>query len=301
MPPRYPIDELVALHARTQVADEVAAGEASEAYGEAFGWIDHRALESEVVQAFAWQLDEGDVLAFREDDDDRVTPIRNGVEYRVPLTRTGSDRYVMIHSLAEILKDRYTVLLEAGSRQGDTHAVLVLPHAQVAELQQRHARWMQANLATLTPGRDEFNGLQVPWYGHEDAAPGFAHVHAAKQARIEQQKADLRRIFEVPKGKDLRDGIAAAGARVEQRLQQQQAAWVYAMLASALGVITFTGWTQVRGPIAWTWVGLLAAAGAYHAWVASRMRRGWRPNVAMRWLAVIVLLVLVFSVPGLSR
>jgi hypothetical protein len=46
------------------------------------------------------------VLTFREDDDGRVTPIRNGLEYVVPLTMTVSDRYVMIHSLAEILKDR---------------------------------------------------------------------------------------------------------------------------------------------------------------------------------------------------
>jgi hypothetical protein len=63
-------------------------------------------MEHKVVEAFAWQLEDGDVLTFREDDDGRVTPIRNGLEYVVPLTMTVSDRYVMIHSLAEILKDR---------------------------------------------------------------------------------------------------------------------------------------------------------------------------------------------------
>jgi hypothetical protein len=301
MPPRYPIDELVTLHAATQVDDEEAAGEAFDAYHEAFGWIDHRAFESEVVDAFAWQLDDGDVLAWREDDHDRVTPIRNGVEYPVPLTGTGSDRYVMIHSLAEILKDRYTVLLDTASTDSDTHGVLVLPHAQAAALRQRHPKWMKANLEALSPGIDGFSGLKVPWYGHADAAPDFARQRAAMDERFERQKAELRRMFEAPTARDVREGLPGAIEFRQHRLRQRQVSWIYFLSAIAMGVALALGWSKVPVASASAWVVLLANAGAYHAWAAKRMRRGWRPNMAMRWLPLLVLVVLVFLVPGLSR
>ena len=100
-----------------------------------------------------------------------MVPIRNGVEYRVPLTRTGSDRYVMIHSLAEILKDRYATFMEAESHGGsDTHGVIVVPHAQVEELERLHPGWIGKHLATLK-GIDGFSGLEVPRIGEVRPVP----------------------------------------------------------------------------------------------------------------------------------
>src|SRR5688572_9873963 len=199
MPLPYPIDEWIALHDRWAQGDEDtddAVAEAGDAFREAFAWIDWRASEAHVVEAFAAKLEPGDALTCREREDGVVLPIRNGVEYRVPLTGTGSDRYVMIHSLAEILKDRYAVLVPVDNAQADTHGFLVLTHAEVDELHERHGKWLDEYLEPLRPGIDFFSGLEVPWYGHEGAAPDFARKRAMYDGRARKASADMARVVE---------------------------------------------------------------------------------------------------------
>lgn len=272
--------------------------QAAEDYNEAFGWIDWRSMEHEVIEAFAWQLDEGDELTYREDEDEgRVTPILNGVEYRVPLTFTGSDRYVMIHSLAEILKDRYEVFLEADSQQSDTHGVLVLPHAQAEVLRQRHAQWMKNALEELQPGLDGFSGLQVPWVGHEDAAPEFAAKRAKMDASSQRSKERRQRGFDAY-AEDLRAterGELPASENIFAIKQRQHwAAMFYFAAAFVSMLLTISGLVYGRGT-GWRAVVLLALAGSYHVTIATRMSDGWRPPRLLRWLPAVVLLVLLVS------
>ena len=51
-----------------------------------------------------------------------------------------------------------------------------------------------------------------------------------------------------------------------------------------------------------TGVVLLAASAAYHAWVAQRMQRGWRPGFVVRYLpACVVLAVVLVGIETGSR
>jgi hypothetical protein len=311
MPTRHTIDELVSLQARTEdpKLDEDAREEAFDAYHDAFGWIDWRGMEHEVVEAVAWQLDEGDELTYIEsinaaDPADSVVPIRNGVAHRVPLTGTGSDRYVMLHSLAEILKDRYEIFMESDSAGGsDTHGALVLPHAMAADLRARHGKWMKKNLSTLD-GIDGFSGLAIPWLGHEDAAPEFTAKRQAMEARTaregERMKARIEAMFPKDPGGHPVDRLGFAIDRMRQVLHQQKLAWTFGLLAVFALLAFATPWAgkPLTGPSS---AALLAASSAYHAWTVRRMYGGAEPNLVVRMLPAIAFLVIVFSAPGLLR
>lgn len=283
--PRLPIDELVALDEEDQA--------------EAFVWIDWRSDEDEVVTGFAEQLDDPDSLTFREEEG-RVIPILDGVERPVPLTLSGSDRYVMIHSLAEMLKDRYTVWMHADSQGSDTHGFLVLRNDESAALQQRHPKWVGKYLSALSPGIDGFSGLDIPWWGHEDHAPQFARKRAAIDADTERQKARVRALAEAWR-EDLPGDVARGNGFLSLMGRQQMAVLAYAAGALLAGLATLSD--AVPAGVATTTCALAAAvfalAAIYHGWVFKRMRWGWRPSMLARIAPALVIMVLLVLAPML--
>lgn len=156
---------------------------------ERFCWIDWRSEEREVVEGFSEYMTAEDALTCTDGEDAR-TVVWRGQAHAIPLTGTGSDRYVMIHSVAEIVKDRYTVWGDPESIGGsDTHGFLILSNAVSDALVAQHPAWVARHLRRLDPGMDEFNGIRVPWFGHETHNPDFERDHGAVQA----QQAEMQR------------------------------------------------------------------------------------------------------------
>jgi hypothetical protein len=150
---------------------------------EHFIWIDWRSFEVEVVEGAIQVLGEDGSLGFEEEDDE-ITVLYNGRRFEIPLTHTGSDRYVMISSMAEILKDKYVFWLDRGSAEGaDTHGLLLLTHAQSEELCRDHADWAAEHLLAFEPGFDHFSGLKVPFLHHPDHNPDFVSQRHALERR----------------------------------------------------------------------------------------------------------------------
>ena len=280
-----PIDQLVAL-------DE-------DAQGEAFVWIDWRSGEDEVVTDFAEQLDPADTLTFREDGD-RVVPILRGVEHPVPLTLSGSDRYVMIHSLAELLKDRYTFWRHSDSTGSDTHGFLVLRNDESAELQRRHPKWVKKYLETLIPGIDGFSGLDIPWWGHEDHAPGFARQRQAMDADLDRLREQVLTMTEVMRD-DARDNRPPGETYLMVLAKQRWAVAAYAAgaLLSALVALSDAVPAGVATTTCAVAAAMFALSAAFHAGVVSRMRRGWRPPLWVRIAPAMVIMVLLVLAPML--
>ncbi len=117
----------------------------------AFGWIDWRGSEQEVVDIVQRQLGDDWALKLTTDDERAVLTVQ-GADYTIPLTRTGSDRYVMLCSLAEIFKETHVVWLHKERLDDDTHGVLVLPRDQSDELKSHHAAWVEQHLSPLRKG-----------------------------------------------------------------------------------------------------------------------------------------------------
>ncbi len=280
-----PIDQLVALDEEEQ--------------GEAFVWIDWRSCEDEVVRDFAEQLDEADSLTYREDGD-RVIPILRGVERPVPLTLSGSDRYVMIHSLAELLKDRYTVWRHSDSTGSDTHGFLLLRNDEAAELQRRHPKWVKKSLETMTPGIDGFSGLDIPWWGHEDHAPGFARERRVMDADVERQSARVLAMTQAMRD-DSPGDVARGDGFLVVMAKQRLAVGAYAAGALLAGLAALSD--SVPAGVATTTcalaAGLFALSAAFHGWVVSRMRSGWRPPLWVRIVPAMVIMVLLVLAPVL--
>jgi hypothetical protein len=148
---RIPLETLVTLD-----EDELS---------DALIWIDWRSFESEVVTGFSDELDEADAIGMVDEDDPRELVLR-GETYRIPLTESGRDRYVMIASVAEILKDRYSVFVHSDSYgDADTHGFLVLTDAEAARARQHHAEWLERSFEPLPLGIDGFSGKAIPYLG----------------------------------------------------------------------------------------------------------------------------------------
>ena len=280
-----PIDQLVALNEDEQ--------------SEAFVWIDWRSGEDEVVTDFAEQLDPADTLTFREDGD-RVVPILRGVERPVPLTLSGSDRYVMIHSLAEMLKDRYTVWRHADSTGSDTHGFLVLRNDESAELQRRHPKWVKKHLENLIPGIDGFSGLDIPWWGHEDHAPGFARERQAMDAQTDRLKARVLGMTQAMR-EDSPDDLARGEGFLVVMAKQRLAVGAYAAgaLLAALAALSDAVPAGVATTTCAMAAGLFALSAIFHGAVVSRMRSGWRPPLWVRIVPAVVIMVLLVVAPVL--
>ena len=166
-----------------------------EARSEHFIWIDWRSFETEVVEGVIGVLGDDEALAFEEEDDD-IAVLYNGHRFEIPLTHTGSDRYVMISSMAEILKDRYVFWLDRGSAEGaDTHGLLVLTHAQSEELRRDHADWAAEHLLAFEPGFDHFHGIKVPFLHHPDHNPDFVAQRRAMDEGRQQVRQALDASF----------------------------------------------------------------------------------------------------------
>ena len=75
-----------------------------EDFDAAFGWIDWRGSEQEVVDIVQSQLADDWTLQLTDDDEHTLLSIQ-GTDHIIPLTGTSSDRYVMLSSLAEIMKE----------------------------------------------------------------------------------------------------------------------------------------------------------------------------------------------------
>lgn len=283
---RISIDELVLLD--------------DESLGEAGCVVDWRSAEDEVVEAFAERLDPEDALAWTEADG-RVTPVYRGVAHPVPLTLTGSDRYVMIFSIMELIRDKYTVFRDADA-DGDTHVFHVLRNDEAEDLARRHPQWMRKHLEALVPGVDGFSGLDVPWLGHEDHAPDFA----AKRRKLDQDMGHYlqgaRREMEAIAAEAMFGRRPEASERMLPR--QWAAAAAYGVGAVLFGLAATSGLAGAAKAIGALWftTGLLAVSAIYHLALARRMRRtGWRPAVWVRVVPGAVIVLLMFMAPQLLR
>jgi hypothetical protein len=146
----------------------------------AYLFVDHREAETSIVEYVSERLSPEDALNAK-DEADGISVLYRGQTYVIPLQMSTHDRYIMISSLAELLRERYQFFVLQPSLDGDTHGLLVATHGDVRN-------WGEApsHLTALDLGYDYFNDIRVPYLNHEASAPEFAvqreRVGAAKNA-----------------------------------------------------------------------------------------------------------------------
>jgi len=191
-------------------------------------WVDHRDEDDGIVASLSRRLGKGDEIAVAWRDDDLWATWR-GTSHLIPLTFTPHDRYVAIGSVAELVKERYGLYVRKSSLQGDTHALAVLPHAEVAAASDAARRLLEERFTRIEPGIDYFGGPAVPYVGNEDHNPEFA-VQAA--AFDQDQPALMQESLHSPhlqaaRG-ELQGDLQALQARRRWRLLLWVALWVIA-------------------------------------------------------------------------
>jgi len=147
---------------------------------DAYVFIDHREEETSIVEYVSQRLAPEDALEV-EEDDEQISVRHRGRSHLVPLQMSPHDRYIMISSLAELLRERYRFFVLEPSLDGDTHGLLVVSQGDV-----RSWAAVPDHLVPLELGHDYFNDIRVPYWNQEASAPDFAvereHVAAAKDA-----------------------------------------------------------------------------------------------------------------------
>jgi hypothetical protein len=134
---------------------------------DAFVFVDHREEEASIVEYVSEHLAQEDALEV-EEDGEQLSVRHRGNSHAIPLKFSPHDRYIMISSLAELLRERYQFFVLKSSLGGDTHGLLVAVHDDV-----RGWTAVPDHLVPLELGHDYFSGIRVPYLNHEDAAPDF--------------------------------------------------------------------------------------------------------------------------------
>ena len=167
------IDELVRLN--------------EEQLEDVFSWVDWREQDADIVAQFSQQVDDTCKLTC-EVDADGLTLLTSSGRFRIPLTKTGADRYVVLCSCAELCKASYDVWLYKPALDDDTHGFLVLTKEESAILRNKHSEWKKRYLSSLKLGKDLFNDVSIPYLHHEDRMNLFRKEYAA----IEQKTGYLK-------------------------------------------------------------------------------------------------------------
>ncbi len=164
-----------------------------EDFADQFGWVDWRQDDAAVIEMFRSQLGDSASIEYVEERGD-ITVQYRGRSYSIPLTHTGCDRYVVLSSLAELLRETHDVWLHKASMEDDTHGVLVLSRSFSRELAEKHASWVKESLQPLRRGIDEFTGLKIPYIGHERRKTEFEKEYRALEAARTEREAEVRKL-----------------------------------------------------------------------------------------------------------
>jgi hypothetical protein len=170
-------------------------------------WVDHRAMEEEIVGDCSAQMMTGDRLKVRIDGDDEnyelwVQFISNEhtVEQRIPLTQSRHDRYVLLSSLAVILKGQYCIYLASAHLQDDTHGVALVKHSVFANAKEPVRQQFLSEFEPLEVGKDYFNNQLVPYLGAPNHNPTW-QVESETQSQAFEQM--MEKVFQSPEMKGL--------------------------------------------------------------------------------------------------
>jgi hypothetical protein len=157
---------------------------------DAYVIFEYNSEEDGIVADVSRCLAEADALGFRYvDAEEAVYVSHRGRDWLVPLAVSYHDRYIMVSSLAEILKEHYTFFFDTGFHGETYHRLFVAATDTIAARGPR-----PEHLVPLQIGYDYFEGdpakgdvIRVPYTGHD--AADFAAASAASAATREGSKA----------------------------------------------------------------------------------------------------------------
>jgi len=147
----------------------------------AYVWVQHDSEEGELVELVSERLDEADALTARFEGEQMFVRHR-GAEHLIPLAISPHDRYILISSLAFLLKDKYRFFQHVDYLGESANALFI---ARASEL----GPWTPKHLTPLDLGNDYFAGedFKVPYLGNLNNNPNFEADRAS--AREQRQQA----------------------------------------------------------------------------------------------------------------
>lgn len=156
-------------------------------------WVDHRAMEEEIVDDCSAQMIEGDRLKVRTQVSDSSAHSEAAtstdqehfelwiqfiskditIEQRIPLTQTRHDRYVLLSSLAVMLKGVYSIYLSTEHLQSDTHGIALVKDTVFAAATAQEQQAFLEQFESMELGKDYFHGQLVPYLGAPNPNPNW--------------------------------------------------------------------------------------------------------------------------------
>lgn len=172
-------------------------------------WIDHDAEEEAIVEAISVRLAPADALGAGFDETETFCVEWRGAPHPIPLSFSPHDRYILISSLAAMLRERYRFYLLTDTLSEASHGLIVLPAGDTAP----------EGAAPLELGVDYFEpGMRLPYLGRLDNNPDFARAREQYAQERQAAGAELQHWLETDPGMqrivgDLRADIGRGGRR----------------------------------------------------------------------------------------
>jgi hypothetical protein len=170
-------------------------------------WVDHRAIEEEIVGDCSAQMMTGDRLKVRMADDPERSELwvqfissENSIEQRIPLTESRHDRYVLLSSLAVLLQGHYSIFLLSAHLQDDTHGIALVKDTVFAAASDSVRQRFLGEFEALEKGKDYFSNQLVPYLGAPDHNPDWQLESETQNKAFEQM---MEKIFQSPEMKGM--------------------------------------------------------------------------------------------------
>lgn len=177
-----------------------------------FLWIAWFQQEEWIVKILAENLLISDKLT-AEFLEDKLRVRWNSEEHDLPLSIDSHNSYIVISSMAHLLRDSHDFWLVKYLMEEELHAILITTKAETGELTAKFPRSVSRYFIPLERGHDYFSGIDIPYLDHEDHNPLF-----------EQQRDAIAPILT-----RILEEVAQRGKQLREEHRQRQA-WQDEML-----------------------------------------------------------------------
>jgi len=162
-----------------------------------FLWVAWFQQEEGMIKKLAEKLHISDKLT-AECLEDKLRVRWNGEEHILPLSTQPHNSYIVISSLAYLLRESHDFWLVKYLMGDDVHAILITTKEETGVLATKYSKQVSRFFTPLECGHDYFSGIDILYLDQEDYNPLF-----------EQQRDAIAPILE-----EIREEIAQLGARV---------------------------------------------------------------------------------------
>ncbi len=103
----------------------------------------------------------------------------NDAQHCIPLAANAHNTYILLSSIAHLLRDQFDFWLVKHLMEDDLHALLITSKQESALLAKNHSGDLEKYFSLFSPGHDHFSRIKIPYTDNENNNPYFENQQKA--------------------------------------------------------------------------------------------------------------------------